>query len=99
VEETSEPEPSAPDPVTQPTPTSEPDTKCATGGCSGELCAAAGSPATTGGLATPCVFLPEHQCRKDHGTCEVQSNGQCGWTETPALKACMDKAKKSQPKK
>lgn len=55
---------------------------CYVGGCSAELCT--DSP----GAVSPCLYHPSYGCYKS-ATCERQSNGSCGWTETAALKACL----------
>ncbi|HEY6562563.1 MAG TPA: DUF6748 domain-containing protein [Polyangiaceae bacterium] len=58
---------------------------CQPSGCSGEICAPAGSP-----VATPCVWRPEFACYQRFGKCELQSTVSCGWTPTPELQACLD---------
>lgn len=55
---------------------------CFTGGCSGEVC----SDRTD--VASNCMFRPEFACYKST-KCERQASGQCGWTETPELRACL----------
>lgn len=66
------------------TPTSK--SGCVVGGCSSQLCLDA---ATADGLASTCEWTPQYACYRTHGTCERQPNGQCGWGESPALKACI----------
>jgi hypothetical protein len=56
---------------------------CERSGCSGELCIEPGS-----GMASICVYRPEFACYQG-ATCERQSNGQCGWTATTELRACL----------
>jgi hypothetical protein len=56
--------------------------KCYIGGCSGQICS------DQEGVASDCMYRPEYTCYKT-ATCERQSSGQCGWTETPALQACL----------
>lgn len=71
--------------ATSTTPTVPPRTSlkpCYVGGCSGQLCS------DTPGMASNCEFRPEYACYKN-ATCERQSNGQCGWTETALLRACI----------
>lgn len=58
---------------------------CQPTGCSGEVCAPAGSP-----VVTPCVWRPEFACYQRFGKCELQSTVSCGWTPTPELQACLD---------
>lgn len=57
-------------------------------GCSGELCVAEGD-----SMASICIYKQEFACYKAHGTCKRQSDGNCGWTQTPELQACVEKAK------
>lgn len=57
---------------------------CVRGGCGGELCHDEGSD-----RASICVARPEHACY-GQASCERQPSGQCGWTETPELRACLD---------
>jgi hypothetical protein len=54
---------------------------CYIGGCSRELCTSRES------AISLCMYKHEYQCYKS-AVCEQQSNGECGWTETSALKAC-----------
>lgn len=58
---------------------------CQPTGCSGEVCAPAGSP-----IVTPCVWRPEFACYQRLGRCELQDTVSCGWTPTPELQACLD---------
>lgn len=55
---------------------------CYVGGCSSELCT--DSP----GAVSTCMYTASYGCYKS-ATCERQSNGSCGWTETASLKACL----------
>ena len=42
---------------------------------------------------TTCEWREEYACYKPPvGICEVQNNGQCGWTETDELKSCLLKS-------
>ncbi len=54
---------------------------CMATGCSGEVC-------SDQQVFSACVFRPEYACYQQ-ATCEVQANGDCGWTQTPALAACL----------
>jgi len=63
-----------------------PPAVCRPSGCSGQVC-------SDQDLITDCLYLPEYACYKN-ATCARQSDGTCGWTSTPALSACIAKAKK-----
>jgi hypothetical protein len=56
--------------------------KCYVGGCSGQICS------DQEGLVSTCEFKPEYSCYQQ-SKCERQSNGQCGWTPTAGLQACL----------
>jgi hypothetical protein len=60
----------------------EPPDDCRPTGCNGEICA-------NEDVASPCVALPEFACYAEHGVCEVQAWGECGWTRTPELDQCL----------
>lgn len=67
---------------------------CAVAGCSGQLCVDADKASD---IVTTCEYLPEYACYKE-SSCERQSDGQCGWTQTPALQSCLNNTKAvSQP--
>jgi hypothetical protein len=55
---------------------------CFVGGCSGQVCS------EQEGVITTCEFRPEYACYQT-ATCERQAGGECGWTETPELDACL----------
>ncbi|WP_437996668.1 hypothetical protein WMF26_37605 [Sorangium sp. So ce185] len=57
---------------------------CVVGGCSGQLCVEADND-----LATTCEWREEYACYQEHGVCERGASGECGWRETPELKACL----------
>jgi len=57
---------------------------CVTGGCSGELCVEKGSDAVSS-----CIWEDTYACFKA-AKCEVQSNGNCGWTQTNELEQCLN---------
>ncbi|HSN82196.1 MAG TPA: hypothetical protein VLS88_06430 [Polyangiales bacterium] len=59
-----------------------PPQECRPTGCNGEICA-------NQDVASPCVALPEFACYQQLGRCELQPWGQCGWTPTPELDACL----------
>lgn len=56
--------------------------KCYIGGCSAQICS------DQEGVASTCEFRAEYACYQG-ATCERQSNGQCGWTETSKLLQCL----------
>jgi len=58
---------------------------CFVGGCSGQICS------NKKDIITTCEYKAEYACYKE-ARCEKQSNGQCGWTQTPALTACITKS-------
>lgn len=61
-------------------------TKCVVGGCSGQLCVAEGDD-----TMSTCEYAPFYACYKT-ATCETQSDGTCGWTQTAALTSCLENA-------
>ena len=56
---------------------------CIKTGCSGTICAEPGQD-----VITTCEFRPEFACYQQ-ATCERQTNGACGWTQTAELAACL----------
>lgn len=56
---------------------------CVKSGCSGTLCVAPDKE-----VVTTCEFKAEYACYRD-ATCERQGDGNCGWTQTPALTSCL----------
>jgi len=60
--------------------------KCATGGCSGQLC---GEESIIKIQYTTCEFRPEYACYHEFGRCEPQATGECGWTRTSELLGCL----------
>lgn len=59
--------------------------KCYVGGCSGQICS------DNEGMVSTCEYREEYACYKT-AKCERQQNGQCGWTNTPALNMCLENA-------
>lgn len=55
--------------------------KCKLSGCNREIC-------SDHDLFTPCIWRPEFSCYK-RALCEAQPDGNCGWTMTAELKACL----------
>jgi hypothetical protein len=76
----------APAPPPPPTPTDrEPIAgQCAPTGCSGTVCAEAGSD-----IATTCEWHESYACYKDHGVCERGADTTCGWRASPELADCL----------
>lgn len=58
--------------------------RCVVGGCSRELC----TDDSQGPVMSPCIYRPENICYKT-AVCEHQPSGECGWTTTAALQACL----------
>ena len=56
---------------------------CVVTGCSGQICA-------DEDMASTCEWRDEYACYQDHGVCERQLNGECGWSDTPELTMCLD---------
>lgn len=54
---------------------------CIKTGCSSQVCA-------DQNVITTCEFRPEYECYQK-ATCERQSDGNCGFTKTPELTACL----------
>lgn len=59
-----------------------PQAKCYVGGCSGNVCSDQPDAVST------CEYRAEYACYKT-ATCERQTTGQCGWTQTAALTMCL----------
>ncbi len=55
---------------------------CYVGGCSSETCS------DKQDMMSNCMYRPEFACYKT-AVCERQATGKCGWTDTPALQACV----------
>jgi hypothetical protein len=58
---------------------------CVLAGCSQTICTDAGEAAQ---IVTTCEYRAEYACYQGV-KCERQSDGKCGWTQTPALKQCL----------
>ncbi|MES2223911.1 MAG: hypothetical protein V4469_03185 [Patescibacteria group bacterium] len=56
---------------------------CYTGGCSNEVCS------DHKGVVSNCIYKEEFGCYRA-ASCERQSDGKCGWTETPVLRECIN---------
>jgi eight-cysteine-cluster-containing protein len=60
------------------------DPKCQVGGCSAQICQGIDKePAMS-----DCMFRPAYECYKV-ARCEPQATGECGWTMTSELSACL----------
>lgn len=57
---------------------------CKKTGCSNQVC-------SDQDVMTTCEYKPEYDCLKK-ATCERQKNGNCGFTQTPELLACLKRA-------
>lgn len=58
-----------------------PASPCVKTGCSGQICA-------DGQRFSTCEYREEYACYQT-ATCARQADGQCGWTQTPALISCL----------
>ena len=58
---------------------------CMRTGCSGQVC-------SDQDVMTTCEYRTEYECYKK-AQCERQTNGECGWTQTPELKSCLNRRK------
>ncbi len=59
--------------------------ECFVGGCSSEICS------DQPDMMSPCIWKEEFACYRD-AVCERQADGECGWTQTPALMMCLAEA-------
>ena len=62
----------------------KPVQKCVVTGCSSEICAKED-------IMGICLWQEHYICFKEHGICAENSDGKCVWTQTEALKTCMDR--------
>lgn len=58
------------------------DQTCYVGGCSGQICS------DQEGVISTCEWRDEYACYQT-ASCERQPDGQCGWTPTEELNACL----------
>lgn len=56
---------------------------CMATGCSSQVC-------SDQEVITTCEYRSEYECYK-RAKCERQANGECGWTQTPELKSCLNR--------
>jgi hypothetical protein len=66
------------------------DEPCVVTGCSGQICA-------DEDVASTCEWLDEYACYQDHGICERDAEGTCGWRPTAELAACLDDGPEPDP--
>lgn len=64
------------------TPTPNPIGKCYVGGCSAQLCS------DQPDMVSNCMYTAAYACYKT-ASCERQPSGQCGWTPSKELSACL----------
>lgn len=57
---------------------------CQLAGCSAQICQSVDEEP----MASDCMFRPAYECYKT-GRCEKQATGECGWTMTDELSACL----------
>lgn len=62
-----------------------PGSGCKIMGCSGQICGNAGDEETM----TTCEYKDEYACYGRHSRCEIQDNGECGWSDTRMLQMCL----------
>jgi hypothetical protein len=77
--------PSEPNPPAVITPAPTPQKSCYVGGCSSQVCS------ENPDVATTCEWRESYACYQT-ATCERQQSGECGWTQTPVLQACLMEA-------
>ena len=58
---------------------------CKKTGCSSQICA-------DQDVVTTCEWRPEYECYQK-AICERQRNGECGFTQTPELAACLKRVR------
>ena len=67
--------------------------KCQVAGCSGELCLDKAEAEESG--FSVCIFRPEARCYR-LAECEVQKDGECGWTITQAARDCFNQVENQE---
>jgi len=64
---------------------------CIVAGCSNQLCVEKG-----GDISSTCEFKEEYACySKTRAVCEVQGDGNCGWTPSDELTLCIKETRKN----
>jgi len=66
---------------------------CLVTGCSSELCV----DAAIGPVNTICLWKEEYACYQQFGQCEVQIDGECGWTMDEKLASCLNQSPEPSP--
>lgn len=62
--------------------------QCKISGCNLELCVGANAE-----VVSDCSWQPKFSCYSSGGAkCEVQTSGECGWTQDNSLKECLANA-------
>ena len=84
-EETEPAEPVTPQPPVVVSPAPVKPKGCYVGGCSSQICS------ENPDMASTCEWRESYACYQT-ATCERQSTGECGWTETSELNACLMQA-------
>lgn len=87
VEHTTPSDSTTPEPLVSP-PNAETPGECFIGGCSGQICS------DQEHVISTCEAKPEYACYKT-AKCERQASGECGWTETAELVACVKNSSSS----
>jgi|CXWL01.1.fsa_nt_gi hypothetical protein len=70
-------------PVVAESPVTSPKDGCHIGGCSAQLCTEQPD------MMSTCEYRAEYACYQT-AECKRQTSGQCGWTQTSELHACLD---------
>lgn len=65
---------------------------CYITGCNGEVCAS--DPEQHFGI---CEWKIEDQCYQEHGVCQEDENGICGWVQSPELLQCITNMQQVNP--
>ena len=59
------------------------------GGCGSHLCLSKEEIETT---MSTCEWRDSYGCYPKFSKCELQADGNCGWTQTPELQSCIEDA-------
>jgi len=68
---------------------SQKNPQCFVGGCSAHICS------SDPFVITTCEWKPEYACYRN-ARCEIQKDGNCGWTITPEVEQCLQKAQNTR---
>ena len=80
--------PPAPSPIINPAVETYTEKGCVIGGCNKEVCQNENAEP----IITACVYRPEFDCYKN-AKCEIQNDGDCGWTKDDELTSCLEENK------